>query len=332
MSSSAGVATALADTAAGAWVSFKEPLPRGLFLVSVYAILMALNARGIKLGARAITLLASAKLLPLVVLTVTGMLLLKGGAAPDWTHVPSWEALGTSMVLVVFAYSGMETALIPTGEVKDPSRSVPRATMLAVGFVIALYVGVQLVAMRALGPGLGDSATPLADSAAKLWRSGYALLLATAAVSMLGFLQGNLLASSRLVYALARDGYLPEPLARLSPRFRVPLGSIVMHGAIACALALGGNFAWLALVSGGANCLVYVICSLAAGQLQHRGVAEHRDPLVLPGGWFVPVLSCVAMGFILSTLTVKEWSAIAIALAGVMALYGLTRLRRATSS
>jgi APA family basic amino acid/polyamine antiporter len=332
VASSAGVATALADTAGGAYAWFKEPVPRALFLTVVYGLLIGLNARGIKVGNRAIAALATAKLLPLIILAIAGLFLLQGGTAPDWSHVPSWGAFGTSMVLVIFAYSGMETALIPTGEVKDPSRQVPRATMLAVAFVIALYVGVQVVSMRALGGGLAGSATPLADVAGHMWKPGFALLLATAAVSMLGFLQGNVLASSRLVYALARDGFLPPLLAKVGERYRVPLGAIFIHGGVAWILSIGGNFAALALVSGGANCLVYVICSLAAGRLQQRGIAEHREPLVLPGGWTVPVLAVAAMCAILATLTPKEWGAISIALVAVMVIYAATRLVRRRES
>src|SRR6185369_2462910 len=114
-----------------------------------------------------------------------------------WTALPALGPLGNSMVLVIFAYSGLETALIPTAEVKDPSRLVPRATLTAIAFIVALYLGLQVVAQSALGDGLAGSKAPLADAAGKLWTPGFALLLATAAVSMLGFLQGNLLASSR---------------------------------------------------------------------------------------------------------------------------------------
>jgi len=337
IASSAGVATALADTAGGAWAVLREPWPRGLFLTAVYGLLVALNLRGVKIGARAINLLASAKLLPLVLLAIAGLLLLDGdaGMQPDWFAIPDWTALGTSMVLVIFAYSGMETALIPTGEVKDPSRVVPRATMTAVLFVVALYLAIQVVSMRALGADLATSATPLADAAAKLWGPGFALLLATAGVSMLGFLQGNVLASSRLAYALAREGHLPQPLATISPRFRVPTWAIVVHGSIAWLLAINGDFTQLALISGGANCLVYVFSCAAAGRLQQRGIAENREPLWLPAGWLIPIVSLVAMALILSTLTQQEWSAIGIALAlmvGAYALTGWNRRRKAGAS
>lgn len=148
--SSAGVAAALAGQVAQAWPSFAQPLPRALLIFTVYASLFALNAFGVRLGARMIVLLATLKLTPLFLLASFGLLFV------DWQHVGwdgigSWSALGSAMVLVVFAYSGMETALVPTGEVRDPSRHVPRATLSAIAIVVLLYIGLQVVCQGSLG-------------------------------------------------------------------------------------------------------------------------------------------------------------------------------------
>lgn len=327
VASSAAVASALIDYSSRAYPPLAEPLARSTALIAIYGLLIFLNARGIKIGARAIVLMASAKLLPLVVLSIVGLILLHP-IEVQWTAVPALDALGNSMVLVIFAYAGLETALIPTAEVKDPSRLVPRATLTAILFIVALYLALQVVAQTALGPTLATSTAPLADTAGKLWAPGFALLLATAAVSMLGFLQGNLLASSRLVYALARDGFLPPVLAKITATHRVPVFSVILHGTIGCALALGGSFAFFALVSGGANCLVYIACCAAAWRLQQRGIAEHREPLVLPAGGLIPLVSCLAMVAILATMTLPEWKAIGILTAIAMGLYGVARRTR----
>jgi amino acid transporter len=333
VASSAAVASALIDYSSRAYAPLAEPMVRSSALLAVYSLLIALNARGIKVGARAIVIMASAKLLPLIALAIAGLFLLHENIDVEWTALPGWQPLGTSMVLVIFAYAGLETALIPTAEVKDPSRLVPRATLTAIAFIVALYLSLQVVSQSALGASLASSSAPLADAAGKLWAPGFALLLATAAVSMLGFLQGNLLASSRLVFALARDGFLPHQLARVTATHRVPVWSVVVHGGVGCALALGGSFSQMALVSGGANCLVYVACCAAAWRLQQRGIAEHREPLVLPAGGLIPIISCLAMAAILATLTRAEWIAITIATAAAMVLYAIARFaRRATQS
>ena len=126
-----------------------------------------------KLGARAITALAALKLTPLFLLAAIGMFFV------DWSQVsfspaavPSMGALGASMALVMFAYSGMETALVPSGEVTDPARSVPRATLVAILLVVLLYMGLQIVGQGVLGARLGTSGVPVADTAGALWGPG----------------------------------------------------------------------------------------------------------------------------------------------------------------
>lgn len=327
--SSAGVAAALSVQVASLVPALAPPLPRALLLTVVYAVLFALNAFGVKLGARAITALAALKLTPLFLLAAIGIFFV------DWhqisflpSAVPSLAALGASMALVMFAYSGMETALVPSGEVTDPARSVPRATLVAILLVVLLYLGLQIVGQGVLGPALGTSGVPVADTAAALWSPGRVLLLVTACISMTGFLMGNLLGTSRLVFALGRDGYLPRVFGTVSARHRVPLPALILHAGLAWLLALAGNFDTLALISGGAISLVYGLVSVGAWRAQRRDLRERGKPFVLPGGGAIPLFAVVAMVLIVATLSAKEWSAIGIALAVLILTYLLLGMLR----
>jgi basic amino acid/polyamine antiporter, APA family len=330
--SSAGVAAALSVQVASLVPALAPPVPRALLLTGIYGVLFALNAFGVKLGARAIMALAALKLTPLFLLAGLGVFFV------DWSQVsfaidavPSWGALGASMVLVMFAYSGMETALVPSGELRDPARNVPRAMMVAILLVVLLYLGLQIVGQGVLGPALGRSGVPVADTAGALWSPGRVLLLVTACISMTGFLMGNLLGTSRLVYALGRDGYLPRAFGRVSARHRVPLLALATDAGLAWLLAIGGSFDALALISGGAICLVYIVVSIAAWRAQRLDLREHGTPFVLPGGPLIPCLAVAAMVLIVTTLTAKEWSAIGIALGVLILTYlvlGALRRRR----
>jgi APA family basic amino acid/polyamine antiporter len=328
--SSAGVAAALSVQVANLVPALEPALPRALLITGLYLALFALNAFGVKMGARAITALAALKLTPLFLLAAVGVFFV------DWSLVsfspaaaPSWGALGASMALVMFAYSGMETALVPSGEVQDPARSVPRATLVAILLVVLLYLGLQIIGQGLLGSRLGESGVPVADTAGALWGPGRTLLLVTACISMTGFLMGNLLGTSRLVFALGRDGYLPGVFARVSAAHRVPILALVVHAGIAWVLAIAGNFDALALISGGAICLVYGLVALSAWRAQRRDLRERGDrPFVLPGGALVPVLALLAMVAIVATLTSKEWAAIGIALAVLVVVYALLHARR----
>ncbi|WP_181952588.1 APC family permease [Vulcaniibacterium gelatinicum] len=330
LTASAGVAAALSLQAAALLPALAPPGPRALLLLGVYGALFALNAFGVRLGSRAIMALAALKLAPLFALVALGLWWV------DWAQVslapadvPSWRALGAAMVLVMFAYAGMEIALVPSGEVRDPARNVPRATLAAIVLVVLLYLGLQIVGQGLLGAGLAASGVPVADAAGALWgAAGRSLLLVTACISMAGFLMGNLLGSSRLVYALGRDGYLPRAFGAVGARHRVPLLALALHATLACALAIGGSFEALALVAGGAICLVYLLVSLAAWRAQRRDLRERGTPFVLPGGAAIPLLSASAMLAILATLSAQEWRAIGIALALLVAVYaGLVRWR-----
>lgn len=326
VASSAGVAAALSSQVANLIPALGTPTARMAFLTAVYGLMFALNAFGVKLGSRAIATLATIKLTPLFVLVACGIWFV------DWSQVsflpgevPSWGALGMSMVLVIFAYSGVETALIPSGEVRDPSRNVPRATMVAILLVVALYLGLQIVGQGLLGPALANSGVPLAETAAALWAPARVLLLITACVSMAGFLLGNLLASSRSLFALGRDGFLPSAFAKVTPRHRVPMLALVVHALLAWSLALGGSFDALALVSGGSNCLVYLLVAIAAWQAQRLDLRERGEPFVLWGGPLIPLLAVAAMAAIVTTLSSKEWHAIGVALLVLVLIYGVLR-------
>jgi APA family basic amino acid/polyamine antiporter len=237
--------------------------------------------------------------------------------------VPSWGALGASMVLVMFAYSGMETALVPSGELNDPARDVPRATMVAILLVVLLYLALQVVGQGLLGAGLAKSGVPVADTAARCGRPARAV--AGYRVPLDGRLpDGQPVRHLAAGVRAGRDGYLPRIFGTVSAAHRVPLWALAVHATLAWVLAIAGNFDALALISGGAICLVYGLVCLAAWRAQARDIRERGDaPFVLPGGFVIPLVAIAAMVAITATLTRKEWLAIGIALAVLVVSYAL---------
>lgn len=324
---SGSLAAILADQVGHAVPSLAPAAPRAAFMLAIYGLLIVMNARGIRIGATLVVIFAAAKVLPLLLLGIAASGLL------HWDNLrvaaaPSWSALGSSLVIVVFAYSGIETALAPSGEVNNPSRTVPLATLTGVAVVIALYVSLQWIAQGVLGGSLAGNAAPLATVADLITPGGGALLVLVAFVSLFGCLQGDLLGSSRLLYALARDGFLPASFALLGARSRVPLVTITAHALTACALAAAGSFTTLALVSGGAFCLVYIACCAAAWRLQRLNFARERKPLCLPAGPLIPAIAIVGLSCILMTLRREDWSAIALVFMTVCILYVVKRVHR----
>jgi basic amino acid/polyamine antiporter, APA family len=188
-------------------------------------------------------------------------------------------AIGRAVLLALFTFMGMESALVVSGEVAQPSRTIPRSLLLAIGGVTVLYVAIQMVAQGILGSALGTSAAPLADAMAQINPGLRWLLMAGAALSMFGWLGADVLASPRILFALARDGRLPAVWGRLNRKTHTPDWAIVSYVTAAAFLAVTGTFAELAVLSALTSTVLYGYVCLAAWRLQRRGAAMAGAPL-----------------------------------------------------
>jgi basic amino acid/polyamine antiporter, APA family len=323
----ASVASALAASVALSVPAFQATAVRALGLGLVFATLAVVNVRGVAIGARLVEIITIAKLLPLLLLVAVGL----SWVRPEHLAI-EWAApdrIGTASLTLLFAFVGIEIALAPSGEVRDPARTVPRAVFLALGLTTLLYLLLQLVAYAVLGPALGTFVdAPLAEVAARtLGPLGKSLIVVGGVISMLGFLTSDALGTPRSLYAFARDGLLPAALARLHPRFHTPWLAIFVNAALAWTLASAGTFATLLLLSNVAILLGYLLCCLAAIELQRRDVQAGGRPFVLPGGPLVPVLACVVVLWLLSRATAPELAMTGGAVVVAMLLFGWRSLR-----
>lgn len=321
-----GVAVALLDQLGTAVPMAGGRASRLLLLAGMLATLAALNARGVRVGARLIEAVTALKLAPLLVFVAAGALLLDG-PAPVWPGLPEGEALGRSVLLLIFAYTGVEMAVAPGGEVRDPSRTVPRAVLLALALATSLYVAIQLVAQTALGPELArETGAPLAEAAGRfLGRAGITLMLAGAVCSMFGYLCGDMLSTPRMLYAFARDGLLPRAFARIHPTRRTPVTAIWTHAAIVVALAGSQTFQALAIVSNVGTLVLYLLCCAAALVLGRRDVRMGGAPFTFRGAWLAPVAGAALVLWILSTATMREFAATGIVLAAASLAYAVRK-------
>jgi amino acid transporter len=293
----------------------------------VFAALAWVNVRGVAMGTRLVEIVTVVKLLPLLLLTGAGLLWVR----PEHLAI-EWAApdrIGTASLTLIFAFVGIEVALMPSGEVRDPARTVPRAVFLSLGLTTLLYLLLQLVASAVLGPALASFVdAPLAEVASRvLGPVGRSVILVGGSISMLGVLSSDALGTPRGLYAFARDGLLPAPLARLHPRFHTPWLAILVHAALAWTLASLGSFGVLALLSNVALLASYLLCCLAAIELRRRNVQSGGRPFVLPGGPFVPVLACVVLLWMLSHATAQEFAVTAGALVVAALLFAWRGMR-----
>jgi amino acid transporter len=237
------------------------------------------------------------------------------GGSPALFHAAS-ITLHIATVLVIFALAGMEMPLCAGGEIRDPARTVPRALGTAIVLIVALYLAIHLIAQGVLGAGLASSAAPLADALAGIGPGGRGLILAIGAISMMGFLGGDMLGQSRVLFAFARDGLLPSRLASVHPVTRAPHVAVLVNAVIAAALAMSGSFTVLAPVASIAIVLLYIATCIAAWVVTRR---DSDGPGTLRGA--TVLLAIPGLLWVLAQSTRREFLAVTLALAAGAVLY-----------
>ena len=321
----AAVATIFADSLGALVPALGGPAGRAAVLIGTFVIVAAVNIRGVKQGTRLNVIATIAKLLPLLLLLVAGVFAIQGGNLA-MQAAPAPDALARASIVLIFAFAGIESALVPSGEVKDVARTIPRSIFLAMGTITLLYIALHLVAQGVLGDALATSQTPLADAAAvALGPWGRTLILLGAAVSMFGYVSGMTLAVPRALFALGRDGFLPRQLAAVHPRFHTPHVAIAVQGVVVLALALTSGFEPLAVLANVSTLLLYAGCCVASWELRRRGVEAGGIPFRVPAAGVVPVLALIVIVWLLTSITLREWAVIAGVLVASALIYLLTR-------
>jgi APA family basic amino acid/polyamine antiporter len=211
--------------------------------------LTAINCLGVRWGSNVQSALMLLKAAAIAAMVLAGVLWGGGAVHPlPWLDRPVSLGLGTAigaaMIPVAFAYGGWQTASFVAGEMRDPGRDLSRGLVLGVIGVVALYLAVNFVCVRVLGPdGLAATRTPAsAVMRAALGERGAQWIALGIALSTLGFLSQGILTAPRVYYAMARDGLFFAAVGRLSPRTGVPVVAIVLQGVTATGIALSGRY------------------------------------------------------------------------------------------
>jgi amino acid transporter len=243
----------------------------------------------------------------------------------QWTGWPPFAKLGDASFILFFAFQGSEEALMPSAEIRDPARTVPRAIFGAIAALILLFVGLQIVCQGVLGSTLAhESTAPLAAVAGRIAGSpGRTLLLAGVAVSMFGAMTGSMIATPRAFFRAAEDGILPAALARVHPRFRTPYVAIATVAILIILLAATGEFRRLAVLSSTSILCVYLAVCLGALRLRYTRKLM-PGAFRAPGGPVIGILGAVTVLWLLSHSTRVEVISVAGTL-GLATVYFLVR-------
>jgi APA family basic amino acid/polyamine antiporter len=318
------VAAATVSIGFGRYVGYFVELDGRLAALGLLAMVALVATLGIKHSAR-VTLGLSA-------VQVGGLILVVAIGAPHVGEVDLFAATGTSGVLgaaalVFFAFIGFDEVITLAEETRDPTRTVPRALLLALGVSTLLYIAVAVAAVSVLGAAaLGASPRPLADVMAHvLGDRGATVVAAIAVLTTTNTTLLALTAASRVLYGMAKAGAMPRPLAGVHPRRGTPVPAIVAGAGVAASFAVLGDFTVIAAVTDFAVYVVFLAVNVTVIVLR-RTRPDLPRPFAVPGAvGGVPVIPVLGLGSVALMLTQLEPLAItlgaALCAAGVVAAW-----------
>ena len=321
----AAIANLFANYLVHFWPEASEGAARAGVITALCVTLTGINLVGVRRAALAGDVFTVAKLLPLLAFVAIGLWHVDG-ARFHFATLPDTSSLVQAVLLLVFAFTGFESAVIPAGEIVDPKRNLPFAAMVALAVVAPLYLLVQVVCIGT-HPGLATSARPVAEAAERfLGATGGAIIVVGALVSMTGTLHGITLATPRMLYAFGEQGELPRVFAATHARWRTPHVAILATSAAALALSLSGSFLEAVSLSTLARLVTYAATCAAVLVLRRRAGAA---PFGVPGGVVTAWVALAAIAALLLSVPGIEFRNV-----GLVVLFGLgvrmlLRLRRA---
>jgi APA family basic amino acid/polyamine antiporter len=226
------------------------PLSDSLVATSALGLLTVINCLGVRAGSGVQSILT---LTAVVAIALLEAVVFSGGASRQTNAAPVFDrsfspglllTFGAAMTPVLFAYGGWQTSSFLGGEIHDAQRVLPRALILGVLGVIAVYVSVNFAYLRALGAeGLAATSTPASTVMRNsLGARGAQLIAAGIAFSAFGFLAQSMLTGPRVYFAMAKDGVFFRSVASVHPRTHAPIVAILLQGIWAIVIALSGSY------------------------------------------------------------------------------------------
>ena len=319
-------------------VNWSDSVLAAIVLLSLTAI----NCLGARAGSNIQNFLMLLKIGAIAALVVLGMAL--GGSSlksePLLGQPVSFgllKSIGAAMVPIAFAYGGWQTATFVAGEMRDARRDLSRGLLMGVAGVVALYLAVNIVSLRVLGPaGLDATNTPASNvMRVGLGERGAQWIAAAIAISTLGFLSQSMLTAPRVYYAMARDGLFFRSVGKLSSGTRAPVMAIVLQGVAATIIACSGKYGEILNFEVTVDFIFFGMTAASLFVLRRRQVGSTTAVYRAPGHPFTTILFVLSCAGIVGSAIVAAPGNSAIALCIMISAlpiyYWWSRLIRAHS-
>ncbi len=269
-------------------------------ITSITLILTWVNYLGVKNSTKLNNTMAIAKLLPLLIFIIVGLFYINPELIDVHQAPPKISDFSSSVLILIFAFTGFEAILVNTGEFKKPRKNIPFALIISIIFVAIVYGLIQLVSMGTL-PELASSEKPITDAAQIFMGSSGAILITVGAViSIGGTLNAVMLIGSRVPYALSEEDQFPRIFSRLHSKYRTPVYSLIAFSVISLIASLTGSFIYAVSISVISKVLIFIMVCAAMIKLRMKDKAE-TDYYKLPYGYFFAIMGIVASIWLLSS-------------------------------
>jgi amino acid transporter len=315
------------EVMSGFFPAVGEGITQKVLAVSVVTALTLVNLLGADMGARVVKFFTIAKLLPITTFILVGLFYIQPENFTPFAP-KGYEPLANTTLMLLYAYVGFETMVVPAGEMKNPQRAVPLSLFIVLTMSAVVYILLYVVATGTYAE-LAGSKNPVALAAGQfMGELGGTLILVGIALSVFGTNAGSALVSPRRFFALAERGDLPAVIARINPKTGAPVAAILLTWVLAVILTLSGTFEQLLVLGVVARFAQYIPTTLAVLVLRNREDYDPEAGYTIPGGPIVPLITLGLCVWLLYYTDPKKLQMGGIALVVGAVLYGLKKIKR----
>lgn len=277
--------------------------------------LTAVNYIGVIFGGVVQTVITFVKIASIILLSILLFTAGTGSFAnvtsnfsiPENVVTNIFAIIGLALAGAFWAYDGWNNVTFVAGEIKDPKKNVPLALAYGTLIVIAVYVVVNIAFLYVLPIDVMSNSPLVAASAAEVvfGAAGASIISIAVIISTFGALNGSILATARVQFAMAKDNLFFHGLGKIHPRFRTPHVSLVVQGIWSSVLVLSGSFDTITDYVIFAAWLFYMLGAMGVFVLRKKMPAEPR-PYKVWGYPYTPLIFIVFSFFFLVNSLISD--------------------------
>lgn len=300
---SVGFATALA----GVFPSLGTPLMKDIIVTVILVLLAIVNLLGLELYKIVQNAATIAKIIPFILFIGMGIFYIQPANFepffPGGTYTPG--TFGAAAVMLFFAFTGFESIAIAAAEMENPQKNLPKATLVTIFIVSAIYLLLLTCAIGIMGYGLADTKAPVQEAFGRIAGTfGTTIVAAGTLVSIGGLCIGSSFITPHSCLALAQKQMMPAFMAREN-RFGAPHWCIIISTLIAMLIAYTGSFTFLASISVVSRFSQYIPTCLAI-LVFRKTMADTPRAFKIPFGPVIPVIAVLVSLWLLSQATFQQ--------------------------